>query len=205
MAPAAEEEGRHLADLDLFRALGDAITAVVAVDVFERLVARIADAAMDLDGPVGRLADTGGWRNSWTSRPFPLTFDVRCGMWSMFQAVLRSAGAASRPGCQFGQRALNRLVVGQGLAEQLARRAWPRSCRCRIRRAQAEAAWRMRFWCTKLCASRGPAPSSPQHSRRARTLTLVKLTAGMVGGHVEGPHPSSTLTPGALDGDQEGR
>src|SRR5713226_7017172 len=55
--PEAEQRAGDAADLDLLRAFGDAIAPVVAVDVLERRVARIADAAMDLDGAIGRLAD----------------------------------------------------------------------------------------------------------------------------------------------------
>src|SRR5205823_13000439 len=52
----AEQESRHFPLLDFLAAFGDAVAAVVAVDVFERLVARIAHAAMDLHRAVGRLA-----------------------------------------------------------------------------------------------------------------------------------------------------
>src|ERR1700739_3187759 len=52
----AEQEGRHLGHLKFFRTLGDAISAVVAIDVLKRLVPRIADAAVHLHGPVGGLA-----------------------------------------------------------------------------------------------------------------------------------------------------
>src|SRR3546814_10971845 len=53
----AEQIGRHLAHLNLFRALCDAVAAMVAIAVLERLVPRIADPAMDLHRAVGRLAD----------------------------------------------------------------------------------------------------------------------------------------------------
>src|SRR6266446_4643376 len=56
-APEAEQRAGDAADLDLLRALGDAVAPVVAVDVLERRVTRITDAAMDLDGAVGRFAD----------------------------------------------------------------------------------------------------------------------------------------------------
>src|SRR3546814_7754845 len=54
----AEQIGRHFLHLDFLRALGDAIAAVVALDVLERLVARIADAAVHLHRAGGRLAAT---------------------------------------------------------------------------------------------------------------------------------------------------
>src|SRR3546814_18821618 len=53
----AEQIGRHLAHLNLFRALCDAVAAMVAIDVLDRLVPRIADPAMDLHPAVGGLAD----------------------------------------------------------------------------------------------------------------------------------------------------
>src|SRR5829696_8674697 len=52
----AEQKSRHLALLDFLAAFGDAVAAVVAVDVFERLVTRIAHAAMHLHGAVGGFA-----------------------------------------------------------------------------------------------------------------------------------------------------
>src|SRR5215475_11351935 len=55
-APEAEQGAGDAADLDLLGALGDAITPVVTVDVLERHVPRVADAAMNLDGAVGGLA-----------------------------------------------------------------------------------------------------------------------------------------------------
>src|SRR5215217_7587708 len=51
-----EQESRDLPLLDFLAAFGDAVAAVVAVDVFERLVARIAHAAVDLHGAVGGFA-----------------------------------------------------------------------------------------------------------------------------------------------------
>src|SRR3954464_11204307 len=51
----AEQESRHLALLDFLAAFGDAVAAVVAVDVLERLVSRTAHAAMYLPGAVGGL------------------------------------------------------------------------------------------------------------------------------------------------------
>src|SRR5882757_5867182 len=44
---------RHPPNLDLLGALGDPIAAVVAVDVFERLVPAVAESAVDLHGAVG--------------------------------------------------------------------------------------------------------------------------------------------------------
>src|ERR1700687_5200020 len=52
----AEQESRHFALLDFLAAFGDALAAVMAVDVLERLVARITHAAMHLHGAVGGLA-----------------------------------------------------------------------------------------------------------------------------------------------------
>src|SRR3546814_17445480 len=52
-----EQIGRDLPHLDLFGALGDAIPPVVPINMLERLVARIADAAMDLHRAIGGFAD----------------------------------------------------------------------------------------------------------------------------------------------------
>src|SRR6266851_4060910 len=56
LAAHAEQMPRHFADLDLLRAFGDAIAAVVAIDVLERLVAGITDATVHLDCQIRRLA-----------------------------------------------------------------------------------------------------------------------------------------------------
>src|ERR1700756_639292 len=55
-AHIAEQEARYLPLLDLLAALGDAIAAVMAIDVLERLMPRIAHAAMHLHGLIGGLA-----------------------------------------------------------------------------------------------------------------------------------------------------
>src|SRR5882762_4136516 len=47
---------RHPPDLDLLGSLGNPVPAVMTVDVLERLVPAVADAAVDLHGPVGGLA-----------------------------------------------------------------------------------------------------------------------------------------------------
>src|SRR6478672_6240980 len=52
----AEQVARHPPHLDLLGPLGDAVPAVVPVDVLERLVPRVAEPAVYLHGPVGGLA-----------------------------------------------------------------------------------------------------------------------------------------------------
>src|SRR5690348_6235069 len=52
----AEQVACHPPHLDLLGPLGDAVAAVVPVDVLERLVPGVAQAAVHLHGPVGRLA-----------------------------------------------------------------------------------------------------------------------------------------------------
>ena len=47
----------HFADLNFFRAFGNAVSAMVAINMLKRHMARITDAAMHLNGAVGRLAD----------------------------------------------------------------------------------------------------------------------------------------------------
>src|SRR6267154_6104565 len=52
----AEQKSRHFPLLDFLAAFGDAVAAVMPVDVFERLVARVTHAAMHLHGAVGGFA-----------------------------------------------------------------------------------------------------------------------------------------------------
>src|SRR5262249_20075976 len=52
----AEHVAGDAAHLDLLGALGDPVAAVVAVDVLEGLVTRVAEAAVHLHRAVGRLA-----------------------------------------------------------------------------------------------------------------------------------------------------
>src|ERR1700684_1299731 len=55
-AHIAEQKSGDLALLDFLAAFGDAVAAVMPVDVLERLVTRIAHAAMHLHGTGGGLA-----------------------------------------------------------------------------------------------------------------------------------------------------
>src|SRR5580700_8655138 len=52
-----EQSLRHPTDLDLLGALGDPIPAVVTVDVLERLVTAVTQAAEDRHGTIGGVAD----------------------------------------------------------------------------------------------------------------------------------------------------
>src|ERR1043165_6559278 len=52
----AEQVARDSAHLDLLAAFGDAVAAVVAGDVLERHVPRVAETAVHLHGAVGCLA-----------------------------------------------------------------------------------------------------------------------------------------------------
>src|SRR5271166_6739970 len=51
-----EQSLGHPPNLDFLGALGDPVAAVMAIDVFERLVAAVAETAEDLHGAVGRVA-----------------------------------------------------------------------------------------------------------------------------------------------------
>ena len=62
-----------------------------------------------------------------------------------------------------------------------------------------EAAWRMRFSCTKVCATSRPRPSSPSMVE-AGTLTLVSETSAWSDGMLKVHHMCSTLKPGVLTG-----
>src|SRR6185437_5421837 len=55
-AHIAEQPAGNFPHLDFLAAFGDAIAAMMAIDMFERFVARIADAAMDLHRAVGSFA-----------------------------------------------------------------------------------------------------------------------------------------------------
>src|SRR5438309_1145393 len=74
LAHEAEHVAGDPANLDLVRPFGDPVAAVVAVDVLEGLVPRIAQASVHLHGLVGRVAtETVGLVNvqrySTTSKP----------------------------------------------------------------------------------------------------------------------------------------
>ena len=55
-AKIAEQVSAHFAHLDFLAAFRDPVAAMMAIDMLERLVARIANPAMDLHRPVCRLA-----------------------------------------------------------------------------------------------------------------------------------------------------
>ena len=59
-----------------------------------------------------------------------------------------------------------------------------------------DAAWRMRFSCTKVCATSRPRPSSPSMVE-AGTLTLVSDPSAWSDGMLKVHHMCSTLKPGA--------
>src|SRR4051812_1840127 len=67
-APAAEAEQRlgDVAHLDLLRALGDPVAAVVAGDVLGGVAARVADPAVGPGRAGGGPPDEAGWRGSCT-------------------------------------------------------------------------------------------------------------------------------------------
>src|ERR1700758_1214963 len=56
LAAELEQPLRHPPDLDLLGALGDPVAAVVAVDVLERLVTAVAEAAEKLHRTIGGAA-----------------------------------------------------------------------------------------------------------------------------------------------------
>ena len=55
--PEPEQSLRHPSHLDLLGPLGDPVSTVVPINVLERFVSAVADAAEDLHGTVGGLAD----------------------------------------------------------------------------------------------------------------------------------------------------
>src|SRR6185503_17822079 len=56
LAHESEQVTRHIADLDLLGALRDPVAPVMAIDVLERIVPRVADPAVHLDRLVRRIA-----------------------------------------------------------------------------------------------------------------------------------------------------
>src|SRR5579883_3139921 len=115
LAAHAEEMTGDAADLDFLRSLGDAIAAMMAIDVLERLVPRIAQAAMDLDGEIGRLA--GKAVAAVIRHRHPLAH------LQMLVAVEMPGGLVDEIAHHFafrvklGERPLDRLVDGERLAE----------------------------------------------------------------------------------------
>src|SRR5947209_16601488 len=119
----AEEMTGDFSHLDFFRSFGDAIAAMMAIDVLKRFVARIADAAMDLHGPIcGFAAETVGpivaHRHFVGEAFFHLGFrhlvHLPCGLADQQPQHFGLRG-------QLHQRPLNGLVFGQRLAERLTR------------------------------------------------------------------------------------
>src|SRR5712671_6314682 len=118
----AEQKSRDLALLDFLAAFGDAVAAVMAVDVLKRLVARVTHAAMHLHGAVGGLAAQPvrpkiAHRNLVGER----VLDLR-----LREFIHFPSGLADQQPQHFGlrrqlhQRPLDRLVLGQRAAERLA-------------------------------------------------------------------------------------
>ena len=120
LAAEAEQILRHAAHLNFLRALGDAIAAVVAIDVLERQSAAVAHAAMHLHRAVGGLA----------AQPVRAEIADRHHVADLQRVLpIHLPGGAEdevahhlvfRP--EFDERKLNRLFLRQRLAEGDARR-----------------------------------------------------------------------------------
>src|ERR1700690_947681 len=113
----AEQVSRDVADLDLLGALGDAVASVVAVDVLERLPARVAQPTVDLHRAVGGIAD----------EPVGTEVAHRDLVADAADAIARvhlARGLAHERtqqlhvGRELDQRPLDRLALGQGLPER---------------------------------------------------------------------------------------
>ena len=175
-----------LAQLDLFAALGDAVAAVVAVDVLEGHVAGVADPAAGLHRAVGRLAGEAvgavvGHRDE-------------VGDLHVVVAVELGRGAAHEPAHELGCRSTApRAGTGSpwlrhsGLPHTIRSRAHATASSMQKAAApRLEAAWRMRFSCTKRCASASPRSSSPRiASSPTRTPSSVTSawSVGMLNVH----------------------
>ena len=158
----AEQVARHPAHLDLLGALGDAVPAVVPVDVLERAVPRVAQAAVHLHGAVGGLAAQ------------PVGHVVAHG--NLVGLGERPVGVHAPRGLvderpqhlalrlQLDQRELDRLVARERLAERLLR-ALAYSTERSMQNCAAprlEAAWRMRYSLKKCWTICRPRPSVPR-------------------------------------------
>src|ERR1700760_2823409 len=120
-AHVTEQEARDLTLLDLLAAFGDAVAAVMAIDVLERLVARIAHAAMHLHGAIGSLAAKPvGPEVTHRDLIRERVLDLRLGELIHFPRRLADQ-EPQHLGLrrQLHQRPLDRLVLGQRLAERL--------------------------------------------------------------------------------------
>src|SRR5215211_7113621 len=114
----AEKVPRHVADLDLLGALRDPVAAVVAVDVLERLVAGVADAAVDLHRAVGGLAHQPVGAEVAHRHPVADARHTASGIVHLAGGLADEGPQQLDVGGQLDQRPLDRLALGQRLAER---------------------------------------------------------------------------------------
>src|SRR5690348_150569 len=197
----AEQVARHPPHLDLLGPLGDAVPAVVPVDVLERLVPRVAQAAVHLHGPVGGLAAQPvghvvahgdlvglGQRPVGVHAPGRLT-DQRA----------QHGGL----GVQLDQRELDGLVAGQRLAERLAGLGvLHRAVDAELGRAQAGGGLADPVLVEEVLDQLEAAAFLTEDGA-VRDADVGERDVGVVGGHVEGPQVFLDLEPGSSDRDQE--
>ena len=181
---------RHFADLYLFRAFGNAIAAVMAINMLKRHMARIADAAVGLNGLVGRLANQ--------------TIGAVIAHRHFIGQINRHFGFAHRIHLrrgfinqiadhfgfrmQLGERKLNGLIARQGFAERRAGFGIGDAfIDAILRRAHATGGLANAVFMDKMLRQSEPLPGGAKH-RAFWHPNIGKRYARMVGRHIERPH-----------------
>ena len=181
----AEHVAGDAAHLDLLGALGDPVAAVVAVDVLERLVPRVAEPAVHLHRPVGRLA----------AQPVGPVVAHRHLVGLRERAVgvhqprrlvdQRAQHLALR--LQLDERELDRLVRRQRLAERLALLGvLHRLVDAELRRAEARRRLADAVLVEEVLDD-AEAAALTAEDRRVRHAHVGERDVGVVGRHVERP------------------
>ncbi len=204
LAHEAEHVAGDAAHLDLLGALGDAVAAVVAVDVLERLVARVAEPAEAPASPGRPPRSTTGWPSSCTSTPCPTARTRR-----RCPSTTRSCGSSARSisHCVCSSTSGNWIAwfVGERLAERLAHLGvLDRLVDAELRRAEARRRLADPVLVEEVLddtAARGP------HHRRSRRrgtrMSVRRMWAWSVG--MLNVHRNSTISkPGRRRRHEEG-
>src|SRR5215218_184430 len=201
----AEQVSGDVANLDLLRALGDAVPPVVTVDVLEGLVSGVPDAAVHLHRAVGRLADeTVGAVVAHRD----LVADAADLAVAGVHLVRRLADERAKElyvGGQLDQRPLDRLALRQRLAEGLALlRVLDALGHAVVCRAHPGGRLAQAVLVHEEERDVEP-PALLAEDRVVRDADIAQLDLGVVGRHVEGPVEVGDLEPGAVRGDDERR
>src|SRR5690242_10675733 len=197
----AEQVAGHPAHLDLLGALGDAVPPVVPVDVLERPVPRVAQAAVHLHGavrgvaaqPVGHVVAHGDLVRL-GERPVGVHAPGR-----LVDQRAQHLGL----GLQLDQRELDGLVARQRLAERLAGlRVLDRAIDAELGGAQAGGGLPDAVLVEEVLHEEQAAALGAEDGA-VRDPDVVQRDAAVVGRHVEGPQVLLDLEAGGADRDQE--